>query len=466
MLRTKMALVSCLTATLACSGGSGDDEGFSTFTTFPMTTTTMGDGDGDTAETGTASAGDGDGSPGDGDGDGDGAPANCGDGVVDAGEQCDLGPQNSDTGQCTSSCQIAACGDGLVYEGFEECDDGNPVNTDDCVDGCKLATCGDAFVHEGVEECDDGNPDDADGCTTTCVTGVCGDGIVQMGEQCDDMNDITYDDCPACQLAFCGDGYIQAGVEICDDGNLDTTDACISPTCVPAECGDGYLWAGMETCDDGNLDDADDCPTSCAPAFCGDGFKQDGVEECDDGNMIDMDGCTNMCISNGATCADIQTNMNVWGLTASGVDLRSYTNSTLHWIGCPNNGCSTNEFYCNYNAMNGTLQFGTTSAGAMRAVVDPNNASGDNMPNSYSGCCSNASQTSICNAPDSLNNGNGNVVMVDALCASLGYSNGQIIREVNNNSCPEPTALSADGLSWTSDWVSSQGFGAEYLCSN
>jgi len=63
-------------------------------------------------------------------GDGD-QPGECGDGHVDPGEVCDLGPDNSDNGPCTSMCTIAECGDGLVYEGFEECDDGNGANTDD-----------------------------------------------------------------------------------------------------------------------------------------------------------------------------------------------------------------------------------------------------------------------------------------------------------------------------------------------
>ncbi|WP_244923749.1 DUF4215 domain-containing protein [Enhygromyxa salina] len=243
-----------------------------------MSTYTTGDGDGDPAETGSD--------------DGE-----CGDGVVQPGEDCDLGSQNSESGQCTPACTIAACGDGYVYEGFEECDDQNASNTDDCVQGCKLATCGDGFTHEGVETCDDGNDDPADGCNSMCLTGECGDGVLQAGEQCDDGNMDTSDGCPACQVAFCGDGYVQAGVEACDDGNDQTNDGCISPMCVPATCGDGYLWEGMEECDDGNLSDADACPNSCVPGFCGDGFKWVGMEECDDGNKIEDDSCDTSCIA-------------------------------------------------------------------------------------------------------------------------------------------------------------------------
>ena len=286
-----------------CAAGGAEEE--TSFTTFDVTTL-PGDGDGDLSETGTAS-GDGDG---DASGDGDGdmtttAGAECGNGIVEEGEQCDLGADNSDTGQCTSSCLIASCGDGLVYEGFEECDDGNAIQTDDCLNSCESAYCGDGFVHEGVEECDDGNDDEADGCSSQCTPGVCGDGVIQEGEQCDDGNDNTTDDCPACQFAFCGDGFIQAGVEICDDGNLETNDGCISPLCIPAECGDGFVWEGMEECDDANLEDSDACPSSCQNAFCGDGFAQEGVEECDDGNDIEDDACTNDCISNFIPLGDI-----------------------------------------------------------------------------------------------------------------------------------------------------------------
>jgi cysteine-rich repeat protein len=232
---------------------AGDGGTFGTFTT-------TGDGDGDPSETGNGDGdGDGDGDPGDGDGE---PNPNCGDSIVDPGEECDLGPENADAGLCTTACRIAACGDGFVYEGFEECDDGNPNN----------------------------------GCTVTCLPGVCGDGIVQAGEQCDDDNDITSDACPACQLAFCGDGYMQAGVESCDDGNMSSNDACTNPFCEPAVCGDGIVWEGMEECDDGNMDDNDGCP-ACFPGSCGDGFKWDGMEECDDGNNVSDDGCDAACMS-------------------------------------------------------------------------------------------------------------------------------------------------------------------------
>src|SRR5690606_8815928 len=104
-MRLDLRLLALLLVPLsACPSASTDD---GTFTTF-----------------GNDDVGDGDGDPtGDPTGDGDGEPQNCGNGMVEPGEQCDLGPQNSATGQCTPDCQIAMCGDGYTYEGFEECDD-------------------------------------------------------------------------------------------------------------------------------------------------------------------------------------------------------------------------------------------------------------------------------------------------------------------------------------------------------
>jgi cysteine-rich repeat protein len=270
---------------LACSSGDADDGSpFSTSVTF-----TAGDGDGDGDADGETETGTDTNEP----------PPNCGDGIVDAGEECDLGEANSEAGQCTTLCTIAACGDGFVFEGYEECDDGNASNTDDCV-MCDAAICGDGYVQDGVEICDDGNDDESDECTSACTNSTCGDGVIQTGEQCDDGNANDADDCPgSCQLAFCGDGYLRAGVEQCDDGNMESNDACIAGTCVNAFCGDGYLYEGVEECDDANMDDTDACPTSCIPAFCGDGFAFAGMEECDDANMVDDDFCMNDCSSNG-----------------------------------------------------------------------------------------------------------------------------------------------------------------------
>ena len=126
-----------------------------------MTLTLPGPGCGDDAS-GTSDGsetGDGDGDPGDGDGDGD-----PGDGDGDTGDgDGDTGPDFGD------------CGNGVVDMG-EICDDGNnetefaPYDASDCIDDCSmvLATCNDGVLDPG-EDCDDGNADSKDQCTTSCT---------------------------------------------------------------------------------------------------------------------------------------------------------------------------------------------------------------------------------------------------------------------------------------------------------
>jgi cysteine-rich repeat protein len=93
-----------------------------------------------------------------------------------------------------------------------------------------LSTCGDGEVDLG-EECDDGNNLDDDGCSNDCKTPKCGDGVVHDGEECDDGNAENTDACvEGCKNATCGDDYEQAGVEECDDANIVEGDGC-DPMC-------------------------------------------------------------------------------------------------------------------------------------------------------------------------------------------------------------------------------------------
>ncbi len=57
----------------------------------------------------------------------------CGDGKRDAGEQCDLGADNSNApgATCRTDCSSSRCGDSIV-DPTERCDDGNRVNGDGC----------------------------------------------------------------------------------------------------------------------------------------------------------------------------------------------------------------------------------------------------------------------------------------------------------------------------------------------
>ena len=88
----------------------------------------------------------------------------------EAGEECDEGAGNGE-GMCSMDCRQLGCGDGIL-QAPEECDLGEN-NADDgpCTAACKLATCGDGLIQVGDEECDDGDankpaPDGKGGCST------------------------------------------------------------------------------------------------------------------------------------------------------------------------------------------------------------------------------------------------------------------------------------------------------------
>jgi cysteine-rich repeat protein len=117
----------------------------------------------------------------------------CGDGAVDAGEQCDDGGNAPGDG-CDESCVDEICGNGMLQSGAgEACDDGNTADGDGCSAGC-LVECGDGDVDAG-EECDDSNATSGDGCSATCLAEICGNGRIDSGEQCDDGNSAEGDAC-------------------------------------------------------------------------------------------------------------------------------------------------------------------------------------------------------------------------------------------------------------------------------
>ena len=61
------------------------------------------------------------------------------------------------------------CGNGIIEAG-EECDDGNTRSLDGCDPTCRLehaSRCGDGIV-DSDEECDEGDDIDGDGCSKRC----------------------------------------------------------------------------------------------------------------------------------------------------------------------------------------------------------------------------------------------------------------------------------------------------------
>lgn len=97
----------------------------------------------------------------------------CGDGIVQQllGEQCEQGGQLPAGVQCQRCRYVStSCGNGTVDAG-EECDDGalNSTNSDaNCRPDCSVSRCGDGIL-DSVEQCDDGNRLGNDGCDRYCL---------------------------------------------------------------------------------------------------------------------------------------------------------------------------------------------------------------------------------------------------------------------------------------------------------
>ena len=192
---------------------------------------------------------------------------NCGEGNIDAGEECDDGNTVSGDG-CSATCNnevTPRCGDGIQQAG-EDCEFTPPVPVG--VTPTANSSC-DAACH-GIHRCGDGVPDFA------------------FGEECD--NDVSIapaapvggDGCNStCRnesAPRCGDGVINQALEQCDN------DVSVAPALPilnpPTDCCDSL------------------CRTSlaggCTAPRCGDG-NRDVTEACDDGNTANGDGCSDDC---------------------------------------------------------------------------------------------------------------------------------------------------------------------------
>lgn len=269
-----------------------------------------------------------------------GDPGACGNGILEAPEECDDGNTDDHDG-CSSTCEIEtpACGNGILEAG-EACDDGNLIDGDGCSSSCEIeqiSFCGDGNLDIG-EECDDGNNSDGDGCSATCELeqNYCPQELIdflypktkgKVKYWCftfaDGWSDCGYADSNNADIhgmtvhISCSADYDEFGYpskeepdqnlgqpavssysvwqyELKDTGMCYKTLKC-GETILPF-CGDGNLDPG-EQCDDGNNTNGDGCSDTCEieePPICGDGNLDPG-EQCDDGNNTNGDGCDEFC---------------------------------------------------------------------------------------------------------------------------------------------------------------------------
>jgi cysteine-rich repeat protein len=211
----------------------------------------------------------------------------CGDGVLDAGEECDDGAA---TASCDSDCSLASCGDGLVnaFAG-EDCD--TIGSSAGCDFDCTFSICGDGVLNSLEEACDDGNDLVGDGCVRCQIELlVCGNGVVEAGEACDTAG--ASPTCDAdCTAVSCGDGVVNPSAgEQCD--TTFATATC-DDDCTVAFCGDGMLnTVSGEACDAAGMSAI--CDYDCTIPHCGDGVvNHQAGEVCDDANTGSGDGCFN-----------------------------------------------------------------------------------------------------------------------------------------------------------------------------
>ncbi|MFH2009675.1 MAG: DUF4215 domain-containing protein [bacterium] len=450
----------------------------------------------------------------------------CGNSSLDPGEQCDgaeLGGQTcAGLGQgyvggtlscavnCTfnvAQCELPTCGNGLLDAG-EQCD-GVLLNGQTCVTvgsyiggtllclpscaydltNCMPVTCGDGIISAG-EACDDGNQTGGDGCNILCnveagwtcagepssCSPLCGNNQLDAGEQCDGgqlggqtCQGLGYDigslacgaactyNTAGCSMFSCGDGQI-TGLESCDGANLGgatclslgfvggtllCTGTCGFDTagCIAPACGDGIISAG-EQCDDNNTSSGDGCNAACqvengwlcqgtpstCTLSCGNGAVDPG-EACDGGDLNGQTcvsqgfaggtlSCNAGCTFNTSACqAAICGNGNIEaGEACDGANLGGQTCANFGYAGgtlACTGSCTINTSGCT----NSVCGNGAVEAG--EECDDGNTAGGDGCSGScfWEHVCS-ADGVLTCGVPYSGNLGSADDTMYDYSCGS------------------------------------------------
>jgi cysteine-rich repeat protein len=242
-----------------------------------------------------------------------------------------------------------SCGDGDVDAG-EECDDANPTTGDGCTPGCRAEECGDGTLQPTLgEECDDGNTTPSDGCSPNCLIEAClddpdcDDGVFCNGfESCDlqtfkcisgvepcggatPLCDESGGTCVECLLETdCDDQLFCSGIEICAAGTcIDGTSPCIglTPHCIELgslcvecldtqDCDDGLFCNGPETCSPAHMCLPGEKPCESGTPFCEEPSICRGClndDECQDGLACNgtetCDTQSGVCVAGASPCS-------------------------------------------------------------------------------------------------------------------------------------------------------------------
>lgn len=212
----------------------------------------------------------------------------CGNGILELGEDCDVGvvagtvvcSPAADTNACLNLGNALAgqCGNGALQPQLgEECDDGSTADGDGCNSRCLnegnanwgLRVCGngvvehngDAILDADEEECDDNNIRGGDGCSNTCLwegsratLSVCGDGILGIGESCETCGPDGSE--RIITAGSCGDSdFANNRIPNRDDNCTERCVLAVNPRGVTRRapfpvCGNGVVESG-EDCDTG-----------------------------------------------------------------------------------------------------------------------------------------------------------------------------------------------------------------------